>query len=115
MVSTGNVNSGWWFNSVTQRSTSWIQAGAFARYMGMGYSNSFWTTFKNNVRAGDFIGFDSGGDGVVDHIGYVTAKSGGSIKIAQHSTDYHCGMEILVGRRAFLAVESFIGLGGRCG
>lgn len=89
MVSTGNVNSGWWFNSVTQRSTSWIQAGTFARYMGMGYSNSFWTTFKNNVRAGDFIGFDSGGDGVVDHIGYVTAKSGGSIKIAQHSTDYH--------------------------
>lgn len=88
MVSTGNVNSGWWWKSVSNRSISWVRADTFAKYMGMGYSAKSWSTFKGNVRPGDFIGYDAANDGAIDHIGYVVDKIAGKLKIAQHSSDY---------------------------
>lgn len=88
MVSTGNVNTGWWWNSISSRSISWVRADTFAKYMGKGYSSRSWSTFKGNVRAGDFIGYDAANDGAIDHIGYVVDKIGGKLKIAQHSSDY---------------------------
>ena len=83
-----NTNEGWWWRATNQRSVSWIQAATFARYMGSGYNTTSWSSLVSNVRAGDFIGYDSGGDGEVDHIGFVHSKTGDELYIAQHTTDY---------------------------
>ncbi len=84
-----DIASGWWWRSIGNRSLSWIQANTFANYMGSGYNSTSWNSLKNNVRAGDFIGYDSGDDGAVDHIGFVYSKSSTQgLRIAQHSADY---------------------------
>ena len=83
-----NTNEGWWWRATNQRSVSWIQAATFARYMGSGYNTTSWSSLVSNARAGDFIGYDSGGDGEVDHIGFVHSKTGNELYIAQHTNDY---------------------------
>jgi hypothetical protein len=84
-----DIASGWWWRSIGNRSLSWIQANTFANYMGSGYNSTSWNSLKNNVRAGDFIGYDSGDDGAVDYIGFVYSKSSTQgLRIAQHSADY---------------------------
>lgn len=80
--------SGWWWKTPTNRSISWIQAATFARYMGSGYNSTYWSSLVSNVQPGDFIGYDAGADGDMDHIGFVYDKSGSLIKIAQHTTNY---------------------------
>lgn len=91
MVTTNSENSGWWYKSSSQRSISWIRADTFSRYMGrVGYKNSSvnWNSFVGKLKAGDFIGYDSSGDGSVDHMAFITDKSGSQVQIAQHTTNY---------------------------
>lgn len=63
-------------------------ANVFKNYMGSGYKTKNWKSFVNNVRDGDFIGIDFKSDGSVDHIGFVHTKSGGRLRIAQHTVNY---------------------------
>lgn len=79
---------GWWWSSKGVRSASWVNANIFKNYMGSGYSTQKWSDFVSNVRDGDFIGVDFGDDGSVDHMGFVYTKSGGKLKIAQHTRNY---------------------------
>ncbi|MDO4791994.1 MAG: amidase domain-containing protein [Buchananella hordeovulneris] len=88
MVHSSSKYSGWWFKSQWNRSVSWINTNTFKNYMGSGYSTKYWSSLVSNVRNGDFIGLDFGPDGEVDHIGFVHTKSQGSLRIAQHSSDY---------------------------
>lgn len=93
MVNTGNQNTGWWYSGgifdYNSQSVSWINADTFSRYMGRTRYTS-WTSLVRNLKAGDFIACDYGGDGVVDHMGFVTSKiSTGVVMIAQHSINYH--------------------------
>jgi len=89
MVYYSDTHKGWWWKSKTKKSVSWTRANTFKNYMGSRYKTKRWGSFKSNVKAGDFIGLDSGSDGSVDHIGYVCEKSSKKgLKIAQHSRDY---------------------------
>lgn len=83
-----DVYKGWWWKGKGNRSVSWINANTFKNYMGSGYSTRSWRSFVSNVRPGDFIGLDFGNDGSVDHIGFVYSKSGGRLRIAQHTRNY---------------------------
>lgn len=83
-----STSIGWWWKSQGNKTNSWVRASTFARYMRHGYVTTSWSSLKANVKAGDFIGFDSDADGAVDHIGFVYAKSGSSIRIAQHTSNY---------------------------
>ena len=90
MEAYASIYSGWWWKwrRSGNQSITWIQAAAFARYMGSGYNSTSWSSLVSNVTAGDFIGFDRTDDGDMDHIGFVHTKDYGTIKIAQHSTNY---------------------------
>lgn len=106
--------STWWHRRTTDTvngnpivkhgySTSWINANTFVGYMGINYSTYNHYNFSANLRTGDFISADWG-DGVWDHIGFVTADDsyaatyGGKYyydyRVAQHSTDYHAWTSI---------------------
>ncbi|MBS6374541.1 MAG: amidase domain-containing protein [Erysipelotrichaceae bacterium] len=87
-VYTGNENSGWWYRSGSKRSISWINADTFTRYMGRGSTNK-WSLLMATAKPGSFIASDFGGDGVADHCAFITSKAGGTVKIAQHTTNYH--------------------------
>ncbi len=90
MEAYASIYSGWWWKwrGSGNQSITWIQAAAFARYMGSGYNSTSWSSLVSNVTAGDFIGFDRTDDGDMDHIGFVHTKDYGTIKNAQHSTNY---------------------------
>lgn len=94
MEDTGNEKLGWWYRIKGQpnqyaASITWINANDFTRYMGRGRAISKWGTLLNELHPGSFIAADNGGDGVIDHNAFVTAKRAGEVKIAQHSSDYH--------------------------
>lgn len=104
-------HSGWWHtrkisNSgyppgqvsyVHTHSVSWIRSSTFARYMGVGPGRgpSQYSQFTQLAVRGDFIGVDKGGDGGIDHTGFITAKGAPDnkgvydLKIAQHTKNYN--------------------------
>ncbi|MFC0265473.1 amidase domain-containing protein [Alloscardovia macacae] len=88
MTNHSDERYGWWFKSHGNRSISWINADTFTKYMGSGYQVKDWNAFVVYILPGDFIGYDDGNDGKVDHVAFVYDKSGNSVQIAQHSSDY---------------------------
>jgi hypothetical protein len=101
-----NENSGWWHHKIGNthyHSISWVNADTFKRYMGSTFNTKSFVSFSTVVRIGDFIGFDSNGDGKVDHVGFIVDKDTigknwnddgtGTLNfynfaVSQHSTDY---------------------------
>lgn len=103
-------HSGWWHTRSTvntsyppgysythDHSVSWIRASTFARYMGVGPGRgpSQYKQFTQLAASGDFIGVDKGGDGDIDHTGFITAKGAPDnkgvydLRIAQHTINYN--------------------------
>ncbi len=83
-----STSYGWWWRAKGNASISWVRASTFAKYMRSNYNTIHWSSLKANVSAGDCIGYDEAADGDMDHIGFVHSKSGSSIRIAQHSSNY---------------------------
>lgn len=82
--------SGWWYKSSSSYSYSWTVADTFRKYMGYSTKYYSWNSLKNNLVKGSFIGKDTGGDGDVNHMAFITDKKadGSQVQIAQHSTNY---------------------------
>ncbi len=85
-----STSYGWWWRAKGSNncSISWVRASTFAKYMRSNYNTTHWSSLKANVKPGDCIGYDEAADGDMDHIGFVHSKSGSSIRIAQHSSNY---------------------------
>ncbi|MDO5061070.1 MAG: amidase domain-containing protein [Actinomycetaceae bacterium] len=88
MHSSTSIYNGWWWSNPRKRSISWINANVFKNYMGYNFRTNTWKGLVENVRDGDLIGLDYSNDGTLDHIGFVHTKSGGRLRIAQHTSNY---------------------------
>lgn len=92
------MNSAWYYNNSGQ-SLTWINANAFSNYVGKKYQTSDFLSFSSTLKTGDFIGFDRNNDGILDHIGFVSDRTGELITrrgkrfynfaVAQHSAFYN--------------------------
>lgn len=88
MAMYSNQAMGWWWRAIGNRSITWVGAAAFAQYMGSWFQSTYWNTFKAGIMAGDFIAYDRGDDGDIDHMAFIHSKNNGFVRIAQHSSDY---------------------------
>ena len=79
--------------------SAWIWAQDFMAYMTVDSATNIFLSFTKNIRAGDFIAYDSNRNGYWDHVGYVTQRDSTSatyygktyydFKVAQHDGNYH--------------------------
>lgn len=68
----------------------WINANSFSALWGKKGKATKWSAFVSTLKPGNFIGADFSGDGVMDHLAYITANGSTSTvkEIAQHTKDY---------------------------
>ena len=84
-------DSGTWYQS-----RAWTVANSFAYTHGVDNSYSSFSAFSQQLKKGDFICYDSSGDGEWDHIGFVVAVASSynsslgykNFRVAQHSRNY---------------------------
>lgn len=84
--------SGTWYQSY-----AWKDASGFAYAQGVDNSYSSFSAFSQQISPGNFICFDSTGDGEWDHVGFVTAVGNAyssslgykNFKVAQHTSNYN--------------------------
>ncbi len=69
----------------------WINAHMFGAKWGKKNQTRYWSSFVGHLNKGDFIAADFGGDGHLDHIGYIANNGPSSYTkyIAQHTSNYY--------------------------